>query len=140
MNRAHREQISREQLELMLVGLSAVLEKPVAEVPTPKPAAPAHSRHPRRAVDDQHLPTREAVIEPVEVSADPQGWTRLGEERTSQPDFKPGKLFRHVIVRPRYVRREQFATESTVGRAQVSAGRLCLNGLGGFSERDGWGQ
>jgi transposase len=126
--RTKSEQISREQLELMLVGLPAVLEEPVAEVPTPKPAAPARPRQPRRALDDERLPTRETVIEPDEVSADPQGWTRLGEERTSQLDFEPGKLFRHVIVRPRYVRREEFAIAplpaQPIDKGMVGAGLL----------------
>ncbi|MBL9139407.1 MAG: IS66 family transposase [Verrucomicrobiales bacterium] len=126
--RTKGEQISREQLELMLVGLPAVLEEPVAAAPAPKPAVPARPRHPRRALDDEHLHTRETVIEPVEVSADPQGWTRLGEERTSQLDFEPGKLFRHVVVRPRYVRREQFAIAplpaQPIDKGMVGAGLL----------------
>ena len=68
------------------------------------------------------------MIEPEEVSANPQGWTRLGEERTSQLDFEPGKLFRHVIVRPRYVRREQFAIAplpaQPIDKGMVGAGLL----------------
>lgn len=126
--RGKGEQVSRDQLELMLAGLPAVLEEPVAIAPTPQPATPARPRHPRRALDDAHLPTRETVIEPAEVSADPQGWTRLGEERTSQLDFEPGKLFRHVIVRPRYVRREQFAIAplpaQPIDKGMVGAGLL----------------
>lgn len=126
--RAKGEQISREQLELMLVGLPPVLEEPVTSAPAPKSPTSAGPRHPRRALDDAHLPTRETVIEPEEVSADPQGWTRLGEERTSQLDFEPSKLFRHVIVRPRYVRREQFAIAplpaQPIDKGMVGAGLL----------------
>lgn len=126
--RARSEGLSRDQLELMLVGLPPVLEEPVAAAEAPKPSAPPRPRQPRRALDDAHLPTRETVIEPVEVSADPQGWTRLGEERTSQLDYEPGKLFRHVIVRPRYVRREQFVIAplpaQPIDKGMVGAGLL----------------
>src|SRR5690606_3589671 len=85
-------------------------------------------RHPRRGLDDARLQTRETVIVPEEVNADPQGWTRLGEERTTQLDYEPGKLFRHVIIRPRYVRREEFAIAplpaQAIDKGMVGAGLL----------------
>lgn len=126
--RTKSEGLSRDQLELMLVGLPPVLEERVSEAPTPKPPVPPRPRQPRRALDDAHLPTRETILEPAEVRADPQGWARLGEERTSQLDYEPGKLFRHVIVRPRYVRREQFVIAplpaQPIDKGMVGAGLL----------------
>lgn len=41
------------------------------------------------------------MIEPEGVVADRSGWTKIGEERTVQLDYRPGLLFRHEIVRPR---------------------------------------
>lgn len=124
---AKNEQISRDQLELMLVGMPAVLEESpvVAEVPqTRKPVA----RRPRRVLDDARLPERQTVIEPEEVKADPAGWVRLGEEKSTQLDYQPGQLYRHTIVRPRYVRRGEFAIAplpaQPIDKGMVGAGLL----------------
>jgi transposase len=105
------EKISPNQLELLLQGLPAeISESPAAEVPAmARPESPARERRPRRALDDERLEHQVTIIEPPEVLADPEGWTRLGEERTTQLDYRPGNLFKHTIVRPRYVRRERFA-------------------------------
>jgi transposase len=120
------EQISRHQLELMLVGMGAALEEPI---PTPittsrKPA----QRRPRRALDDSRLPERTTVIEPPEVEADREGWVRLSEEKSTQLDYQPGQLFRHTIIRPRYVRRGEFAIAALpaqpIDKGMVGAGLL----------------
>lgn len=125
---ARNEAVPRNQLELMLTGFPAVLEEAPAAPRTANPARADAPRHPRRALDDARLPTRETVIVPEEVNADPQGWTRLGEERTTQLDYEPGKLFRHVIIRPRYVRREEFAIAplpaQAIDKGMVGAGLL----------------
>lgn len=128
--RGKNEQVSRDQLELMLAGLPTVLEEAVKPAPTPKPvpSTPARPRSPRRALDDARLPTRETVIEPSEVLDDPEGWVRVGEERTTQLDYDPGQLLRHVIIRPRYVRRSQFALAplpaQPIDKGMVGAGLL----------------
>lgn len=126
------ESISPNQMELALLGLAALLSEPppvaAAEVPASKPACIPRPRRPRQALDDERLEQRETVIEPEEVVADPAGWTKLGEERTTQLDYQRGFLFRHVIVRPRYVRREQFAIAALpaqpIDKGMVGAGLL----------------
>ncbi len=124
---AKNEQVSREQLELMLVGMPAVIEEePVAAVaPARKPVA---QRHPRRALDDGNLPERTTVLEPPEVQADRQGWVRLSEEKSTQLDYQPGQLFRHTIIRPRYLRRGTFAIAALpaqpIDKGMVGAGLL----------------
>ena len=126
------ESISPNQMELALQGLVALLSEAPASaapaVPPSKPEEPVRERRPRRALDDERLEQRETVIEPEEVMADPDGWTRLGEERTAQLDYEPGRLFRHVIVRPRYVRREEFAIAplpaQPIDKGMVGAGLL----------------
>lgn len=108
------ESISPNQMELALQGLASLLQSPTAatEASVDAPAKPpreAKPRRPRQALDDERLEQRETVIEPEEVLADPEGWKQVGEEVTSQLDYEPGRLFRHRIVRRRYVRAETFA-------------------------------
>ena len=128
------EAIDPKQLELALQGLAAVLtqaQKP-ATAATPaaagKPEAPRRERQPRKALDADGLETRQTVIEPEEVAAQPEGWTRIGEERTVQLDYQPGKLFRHEIVRPRYVKKDEFAIAplpaQPIDKGMVGAGLL----------------
>ena len=123
---AKNEQVSRDQLELILVGMPAVIEeKPVTSAArSTKPA----QRRPRRALDDSRLPERTTVIEPAEVEADREGWVRLSEEKSTQLDYQPGQLFRHTIIRPRYVRRGEFAIAALpaqpIDKGMVGAGLL----------------
>lgn len=125
------EGLSRDQLELALQGLAPVIEEaPAAPAPAspPPPSRPPRERTPRRALDDERLERRQTVIEPEEVKADPAGWTKIGEERTVQLDYQPGKLLRHEIIRPRYVRREEFAIAplpaQPIDKGMVGAGLL----------------
>ena len=103
------EALDRQQLELLLQGLE------LAELPVPEPrqaAAPAQregAAHPvRRVLANEKLETRETVLEPAEVQAQPEGWRKISEERTTLLDYEPGKFFKQVIVRPRYVKGEEF--------------------------------
>ena len=110
------ESISPNQMELALQGLATLLQVHTAtpETPAPvtaesKPPREVRARRPRQALDDERLEQRKTVIEPAEVQADPNGWKPVSEEVTSQLEYEPGRLFRHIIVRPRYVRAEEFA-------------------------------
>ena len=58
---------------------------------------------------EDKLQTVEIVLEPEEVKIEPQGWTKISEERTTLLDWEPGKCFRQIIIRPRYVKNECFA-------------------------------
>ena len=107
------ETVSRDQLELALQGLADLLREPekpamAPAVSTPPPDSTPRARRPRQALDDSRLPTVETVLEPEEVKADPQGWRLVSEQRTTQLDYEPGRLYRHVIRRPCYVRKEEF--------------------------------
>lgn len=49
------------------------------------------------------LPVNETVvIEPAEVKANPEGFEKIGEERTFEVDVTAPKLFKREIVRPKY--------------------------------------
>lgn len=103
------EGLNQQQLELLLQGLPNVIALPT---PESKPAAPSrHGRpHPvRRLLAEDKLETQEIVLEPEEVQAQPEGWQKISEERTSQLDWVAPKIIKRVIIRPRYVRAERFA-------------------------------
>jgi len=62
-------------------------------------------KKPRRAMKlPENLPVVEEIIEPEEVTADPEAFKRIGEEVFEQLDFIPAKFFRHRTIRPKYVR------------------------------------
>jgi transposase len=103
------EGLDKHQLELLLQGLANVIT-----LPTPEPKLVTTSRngtpHPvRRMLAEDKLETYEIVIEPEEVQAQPEGWRKISEERTSQLDWVAAKIIKRVFIRPRYVKDEQFA-------------------------------
>ncbi len=103
------EGLDKHQLELLLQGLPNVIALPTPE-PKPAPVRAAGKSHPvRRVLAEDQLETQEIIIEPDEVKAQPEGWTKISEERTSQLDWVAPKIIKRVIIRPRYVKREQFA-------------------------------
>ena len=103
------EGLDRQQQELWLQGLANVVILPPPE-PKPTAASRTGTPHPvRRMLVEDQLETHEMVIEPAEVLARPEGWTKLSEERTSQLDWIAPKIIQRVIIRPRYVKAEQFA-------------------------------
>jgi transposase len=103
------EGLDKQQLELLLQGLPNVIALPT---PEPKPAAASRSGTPhpvRRMLAEDKLETHEIVIEPEEVKAQPDGWKKISEERTSQLDWVAPKIIKRVFIRPRYVKAERFA-------------------------------
>ncbi len=103
------EGLDKHQLELLLQGLANVVTLPT---PEPKPVSTSRNgmSHPvRRMLAEDKLETYEIVIEPEEVQAQPEGWKKISEERTSQLDWVAAKIIKRVFIRPRYVKAEQFA-------------------------------
>jgi len=103
------ESLSAQQLELLLQGLPNVIALPT---PAPKPISTTRSGTPhpvRRMLAEDKLETQEIVLEPAEVQAQPEGWRKISEERTSQLDWVAPKIIKRVIIRPRYVKAERFA-------------------------------
>ncbi len=55
-----------------------------------------------------HLPVSERlVIEPEEVKANPAAYRHVRDEVTEQLDYAPGRFTRRLIVRPKYVKRDE---------------------------------
>ena len=103
------ETLDKHQLELLLQGLPNVVAMPT---PEPRPAAqrqPGKNHPVRRVLSEDKLETKEVVLEPEEVKAQPEGWNKISEERTEQLEWVAPRIIKNVIVRPRYVKRERFA-------------------------------
>lgn len=95
------ESLSAQQLELLLQGLPNVIALPT---PAPKPISTTRSGTPhpvRRLLAEDKLETQEIVLEPAETQAQPEGWRKISEERTSQLDWVAPKIIKRVIIRPR---------------------------------------
>lgn len=106
---SRNEGLDKHQLELLLQGLPNVIALPTPE-PVPAATSRAGTPHPvRRMLAEDKLETQEIVIEPAEVQAQPEGWKKISEERTTQLDWVAPKIIKRVIIRPRYVKAEHFA-------------------------------
>ena len=103
------EGLDKHQLELLLQGLPNVIALPTAETRNTKATRNGAAHPVRRMLMEDKLETHEVVIEPAEVQAQPDGWKKISEERTSQLDWVAPKIIKRVIIRPRYVKQESFA-------------------------------
>jgi transposase len=103
------EGLDKHQLELLLQGLPNVITLPTPEAKTTTATRNGAAHPVRRMLVEDKLETEEVVIEPAEVQAQPEGWKKISEERTSQLDWVAPKIIKRVIIRPRYVKAERFA-------------------------------
>src|SRR5271170_2791349 len=103
------EGLDKHQLELLLQGLPNIVTLPMPESKPASASRPGTPHPVRRMLAEDKLETQEIVIEPEEVKAQPDGWKRISEERTSQLDWVAPKIIKRVFIRPRYVKAERFA-------------------------------
>ena len=100
---------SSEALNSNQLDLFAVL--PETQAPEPDASllaeaiipAKSKTKSPRRERIPENLPAEEVVIDPPEVLANPEKWRRIGQEISERLDFEPGRFFRRLLVRPKYV-------------------------------------
>src|ERR1700733_2482482 len=103
------EGLDKHQLELLLQGLPNIVTLPMPESKLASASRPGTPHPVRRMLAEDKLETQEIVIEPAEVRAQPEGWKKISEERTSQLDWVAPKIIKRVYIRPRYVKQERFA-------------------------------
>jgi len=101
--------LDKHQLELLLQGLPNVITLPAPETKTTTATRNGAAHPVRRMLAEDKLETQEIVIEPVEVQAQPEGWRKISEERTSQLEWVAPKIIKRVFIRPRYVKAERLA-------------------------------
>jgi len=103
------EGLDKHQLELLLQGLPNVITLPLPETKATTATRNGGAHPVRRMLVEDKLETQEIVIEPAEVQAQPEGWKKISEERTSQLDWIAPKIIKRIFIRPRYVKQERFA-------------------------------
>ena len=101
------ESIDAAQMELLLAGLLQEAPMPVATSSESAPISRKKSSHPGRNKIPANLPVEEVVLEPEEVKNNPAGWEKIGEERTPELDFIPGKFINRIFIRPKYAKNDK---------------------------------
>ena len=134
---AQSESLSPDQLELLLTGneeppppgkteasgaASTAGDTLEAVPPDHKTKGLKPARRPRLP---EHLPIVEEFVDPPEVLADPDAFRRIGEERTEQLDYTPGRFFQRHTVRGKYVRRGDLETPPLIAPLTILQDR-CL--------------
>jgi transposase len=100
------EALDPRQLEMLLSGMDAQPTPPAEPPAAPRTPRPASGRpSARKPRIPENLPTEDIVIDPDEVSADPQAYLCIGEEITQELDVVPPKYFRRRFIRRKYVSR-----------------------------------
>lgn len=101
------EKINLDQM--MLQFGDAPAETPAAVVPAPQPAPSSQPRRARPAPKSrlpEHLPEERVILDPPEVTAAPDDFRCIGEECHEELDVTPTRYIRRVIVRRKYVRKD----------------------------------
>jgi transposase len=106
---ASSEKLDPAQIDLFLVEGENSLGKADASWAKAQEADPQPSR--RRTSPGQErwpedLPVVEQVIDPEEVTAQPEQWRCIGQEVSEQLDYEPARFLRRRLVRRKYVSRQ----------------------------------
>jgi transposase len=101
-----KDAIDPAQLEVAMKGVDV---PEALSAPVTPPLAPAVTKRRgkanRRPLPD-NLPTETIVIDPAEVLASPEDWKQVGEERTEELDWVPGKFIKRIYLRRKYTPKE----------------------------------
>jgi len=104
---ASSEKLDGSQLDLFLLQSEDAPGKTEAsstlEEAEPSPSRRAVPPRSRRLPDD--LPVVEQILDPAEVSAQPEQWRCIGQEVSEQLDYEPARFLRRRLVRRKYVSR-----------------------------------
>lgn len=120
------EQLDDAQMEFLLSGLTP---QTVVEVPASKSSssAPRHKdRESRRIRTPENLEVVQEVIEPEIVLAHPESFKRIGQEKSRQLDYQPGKFRWLETVRPKYVRVDERQAVPVMAPAPARVSDHCL--------------
>ena len=104
---ASSEKLDPSQLDLFLLQAETTPGKSDAssalEEADPQPSRRHGPRNQERLPED--LPVVEQVIDPDEVTAQPEQWRCIGSEVSEQLDYEPARFLRRRLVRRKYVSR-----------------------------------
>lgn len=109
---AKSEKLDAAQLELLLSLGDESPGKPGASGAELEAATQQQAHSPSRRERQErgprlpeHLPVIEQVLDPQEVTEQPQQWRCIGQEVSEQLDYEPAKFFRRRLVRRKFVKR-----------------------------------
>lgn len=94
------------QMELDGLGVEPSPEPPPPAPPPPAAPAPRSARTPRKDRLPDDLPVEREYLDPPEVLANPEAYRCIGQEECEQLDVEPAKFIRRVLVRRKYVRKD----------------------------------
>lgn len=99
--------IDPAQLELVMQGMdvSQAVTTPLVPAITNVFTKPKGKAKRRRLPDN--LPTETVFLDPAEVLESPDDWKLIGEERTEELDWVPGKFIKRVYLRRKYTPKMQ---------------------------------
>ena len=105
------ERLDPRQMQMDLNGLvlPASPEPAPPPPPPPPPPAPRSARAPRQDRLPADLPVEIEYLDPPEVLAEPDAYRCIGQEQIEQLDVEPARFTRRVVVRRRYVRKDDRA-------------------------------
>jgi len=72
----------------------------------------------------------EQIIDPVEVSREPEAWRLIGEEVSEQLDYEPAQFFRRRLIRRKYVGRRQVDAVPVIAPLPPVLQERCIAGPG----------
>lgn len=124
------ETVDPRQLELMLRGMEA--QGPEAAVPALEARELVRARRSRSARKPripENLPTEDVIIDPEEVTAEPQAFKCIGEEITQELDVIPPRYIRRRLIRRKYVRRAERSAAPIIAPLPP---RLIVGGFAGI--------
>jgi transposase len=132
------EKLDKDQLELLLKlqgeeglapGKSQASSDPGEEA---DPEHPAKKKRPfgRKERWPEDLPVVEQIIDPVEVSREPEAWRLIGEEVSEQLDYEPARFFRRRLIRRKYVARRQVDAVPVIAPLPPVLQERCIAGPG----------
>jgi transposase len=127
------EKLDEAQLELLLkeaesgkadASTEKVEASPIVENLKPPAKHAGNNQHRERWPEE--LEIEQEVIEPEEVKENPEAFRYIGEEVTEMLDYRPGKFFRHQIVRRKFVRRQEPELAPIIAALPESLQQRCI--------------
>lgn len=100
------ERLDPNQLSLLAESESKKAETPAADEPAAGVEKKTVRRKPAGPRLPDLLPVEETVVDPDEVSADPDAWRLMGEEISEQLDYEPARFFKRRLVRRKFARKD----------------------------------
>ena len=100
------EKLDPAQL-LMELGELLCVETPRDDDDPPEPPKPRGKRRASTQILPENIPEERTVIDPPEVTADPDAYECIGEESRVELDVEPMRLVRHVIIRRKFRRKDR---------------------------------